>query len=436
MNGNITKTRKPLLKILLYFLTVAMIISLITANTSAQLPPQQKTLPLPSFAGLSGELNQEKPSAKQTNNWQLHSIIIKKNDSLSRVFSRIGLADSVSLEIKKTKNSKLLTRLNVNDKLNIWVNDKNKLQKIILPKNKIKFIILTKENDKFIIKTIEKDVRTIITTVSGRINESFYLSGLTAGLSPKIIMSLSDIFSWEIDFIRQLRKNDPFKVIYEKKYIDGEYVGDGDILAAEITTNHKNKNYAFLLRDKNLKNIGYYDEKGRNLRKAFLKSPVDYVRITSHFTPRRYHPVLHKWRSHRGVDYAGATGTPIRSTGDGQIIKRGWSNSYGRVIYVKHANKYTTVYAHMSRYGKYKKWQWVKQGDVIGYIGATGLATGPHLHYEFRKNGVHIDPLNTKFPDAGPVPKKYKPQFMQFAKIMQTQLDRNIYQVKLVGNFE
>ncbi len=130
------------------------------------------------------------------------------------------------------------------------------------------------------------------------------------------------------------------------------------------------------------------------------------------------------------------TGTPIRATGDGKIIRRGWGNAYGNVIYIQHAGKYTTVYAHMSKFGKYKKGDWVKQGQVIGYIGSTGRSTGPHLHYEFRKNGRHIDPLKVKFPDAGPVPKKYRQQFAHFSGLMSTQLDRLSSDIQLAKNFE
>lgn len=267
------------------------------------------------------------------------------------------------------------------------------------------------------------DIRTEV--ASGTIDSSFYLAGERAGLSAKTIMNLADLYAWEIDFIRELRKGDTFKIIYQAKYLNNEYIGDGDIIAAQITTNQRQDEHnAFLLQDDKGENIGYFDEHGKNLRKAFLKNPVDVVRITSTFRPKRFHPVLKKWRAHRGVDYGGPTGTPIRATGKGQVVFRGWDNGYGNYIKVQHAGKYMTLYGHMSKFGKFKKGQYVKQGEVIGYIGSTGLATGPHLHYEFRINGVHQDPLKMKFPSASPVPKTYQAAFNQQSKLMLAQLDR------------
>ncbi len=432
MKFNRTQVVNTLLKLSLYLITVIGVISLVTVTTSASLPTEKKNLPLPSSfkQPISGKINQK------YSNWQLHKVTINKNGSLSKALSSIGIPASTVFKIQQVKNSSKLTNLRVGDKLNIWVDQKNKLQEIFYPKTKTKHFQLSIQQNKFKIKTINKTIKKVVVSVSGQINGSFYLSAKSAGLSARIIMSLSDIFGWEIDFVRQLRKGDPFKVIYEQHYIDDEYIGDGDILAAEITTAHNDRHTAFLLKDKKGEHLGYYDSNKRNLRKAFLRSPVDYVRITSRFKPKRYHPVLKKWRSHRGVDYAATRGTPIRATGDGQIVKLGWSRSYGRVIYIKHAGKYKTVYAHMSRYGKYKKWQWVKQGQIIGYIGASGLATGPHLHYEFRKRGHHVDPLKVKFPDAGPVPKKYRTKFVKYASLMQAQLDRASPSIQLARKFE
>ena len=287
----------------------------------------------------------------------------------------------------------------------------------------------------FQIEAINHKVQIKVVSVAGTIDDSFYLSGKSAGLSAKTIMNLADIFTWEIDFIRQLRHGDPFKVIYEQRYIKNQYIGDGDILAASINTGGETHT-AFLLKDESGKSLGYFDAEQNNLKKTFLKNPVDYVRITSTFKPKRFHPVLKKWRAHRGVDYAGPIGTPIHATGDGQIITRTWSNSYGRLIMIQHANKYVTVYGHMSRYGKYPKNAWVKQGDVIGYIGQSGLASGPHLHYEFRVNGVHHDPLKVKFPNAGPVPKKYRTEFASYASLMLAQMERLTPETQLVEHFE
>lgn len=407
-------------------------------ESSANTVLKKTQLPLPELQAdkvtdyHSAPINQSRPEDA----WTQHKVKIKPNGSLSIALDSLGIGKKTTYQIRKTPNSKFLTQLRAGDTLQIWLDKDNQLQKILYPKNKQNHYELMRSDEGFSIYKVEREIEIKIAMTSGRIKDSFYLSGKAAGLSAKTIMNLADIFTWEIDFIRQLRKDDPFKVIYEKKYINGQYIGDGDILAAEVVTAGNEKHTAFLLRDQKGKKVGYYDDKKKNLKKAFLRNPVDYVRITSRFKPKRYHPVLKKWRAHRGVDYAGPTGTPIHATGDGKIIKRTWSRSYGRVIYIQHANKYTTVYGHMSKFGKYKKGQWVKQGATIGYIGQTGLATGPHLHYEFRDRGKHVDPLKVKFPAAGPVPKKHRDSFVLTASIMSSQLDRLSPDTMMATNFE
>lgn len=425
-----------LLKIILLS-SLAGLVSLSALNTAAsQMADRERIkLPLPDSEQQKALLAQS-GSENDESSWVKHSVTIAKNGTLAAALNQIGVSARTTYEVNQTKNSRYLTQLRVGDTLDFWLSADHTLEKIVYPRSRTVKYQLVREADGYNISQIDLPIEIKVQTAAGTIQHSFYLSGESAGLSAKTIMNLADIFSWEIDFIRQLRPGDPFKVIYEKKYINGQYVGDGDILAAEVTTADRDLHTAFLLRDQKGENIGYYNHENRNLKKAFLKNPVDYVRITSKFKPMRYHPVLKKWRAHRGVDYAGPVGTPIHVTGDGQIIKRGWSNSYGRVIYVRHAGKFTTVYAHMSRFGKYQKGQWVKQGQIIGYIGATGLATGPHLHYEFRKSGKYVDPLRVRFPDAGPVPKKYRAQFAQFSGLMQAQMERLNPHTQLASNFE
>ncbi|WP_024850378.1 M23 family metallopeptidase [Hydrogenovibrio kuenenii] len=415
-----------------------ILVSFYAFNSDASQPLEKQRLPLPPLhSALNPSLGitdtQETSSAK----WAKYSIKIPKNGSLSEALDDLGVSKTTAFEIKKLPNSRLLTQLRVGDTLNIWVDQDRELQKIDYPKTRATHYQLTRSDNGFKIQPVEHPVEIKIASTAGIIKHSFYLGGQDAGLSANTIMNLADIFSWEIDFIRQLRPGDHFKVIYEKRFIDNKYVGDGDILAAEITTAGDDKHTAFLLRNAKGENIGYYDIHKHNLKKAFLRNPVDYVRITSTYKPMRFHPVLKKWRAHRGIDYGGPVGTPIHATGEGQIIRRGWSKSYGRVIYIKHAGKYTTVYAHMSKFGKFKKGQWVKQGQVIGYIGQSGLATGPHLHYELRISGHYVDPLKVKFPDAAPVPRRYRTQFVEYASLMHGQLSRiNPHNTQLATRFE
>lgn len=369
--------------------------------------------------------------------WQSHQLTVGKNDTLSNVLYRIGVKANQVYRIDKAKNSRLITQLRRGDTLHAWVDDQNQLQRLTYDKSRTKTIEVVRIGKDFQINQIDHPIETRTVSAIGNIENSFYLSGKAAGLSAKTIMNLADIFGWEIDFVRELRQKDEFRLIYEKRYLNGEYIGDGEILAAQITTNNKKGfHQAYLLKDKDNQNLGYFDENHNSLKKAFLRNPVDYVRITSGYSPRRFHPVLKKWKPHLGIDYGGPIGTPIRSTGDGKILKRYYSKSYGNVIFVQHGGKYTTVYAHLSRFAKYRVGQTVKQGQVIGYLGSTGWSTGPHLHYEFRVNGKSKDPMKVKFPNSKPVPQVYRQQFNQYAQLMQDRMQRLSEHTQFAGYFE
>lgn len=424
-------------KLAIVVLAITAGIAALPTQSIATFPLETAELPLPPLSKSNDIVDSNtKVSKEQDNAWQSHRVKIKPNDSLSTALDRVSISAKTTYNISRLKNSNLLTNLKVGDELTIWVDKNAELQKILYPKSQTLVYELIKNDTGYQIleKNIPVEIRT--ETAFGTIQGSFYPAAERAGLSAKSIMNLADMFAWDIDFVRELRKGDTLKVIYETRYLNGEYIGDGDILAAEITTNKgREVHNAFVLREKD-KTIGFYNEKGQNLKKAFLKAPVDYVRITSKFNPRRFHPVLKKWRSHRGVDYGGPLNTPIRATGNGKIIARGWGKGYGRYIKLQHAGKYMTVYGHLNKFGKYKKGQFVNQGAVIGYMGKTGLATGVHLHYEFRVNNKHVDPLKMKFPAAGPVPKKYRNEFRKKSNFLLTQLDRIDSSTQLARSFE
>ena len=241
-------------------------------------------------------------------------------------------------------------------------------------------------------------------------------------MSDGLIMGLAGIFGWDIDFALDIRQGDSFTVFYEELYLEGEKVGDGNIIAAEfVNNNHTYRAYRYT--DSNNK-TEYYSPDGKSMRKPFMRTPVDLARISSHFNLRRRHPVLNKIRAHRGVDYAASTGTAIKATGDGKVMHRGKKGGYGNTIILRHGNTYTTLYAHMSKYArKTSVGSRVKQGQIIGYIGSTGLATGPHLHYEFRVNGVHRNPLKVKLPSANPLPDSEMDRYQASIQPMIVQLD-------------
>ncbi len=360
----------------------------------------------------------------------------RKGEVLSSVLKRLNVGTRTIYRIAAADKKRQLSRFVPGETFEAHYRQ-GELIRITRHINRTTKIIAEKNTEgDWSIQKVSLPVEIHTASAVGVIEDSLYLSGKRAGLSDKIIMSLAELYQWEIDFARQLRRGDQFKVIYEQKYLNGEYIGDGRIIAAEIVT-REGAHKAFLLTDTQGKTLGYYDEQGHNLRKAFMRNPVDYVRITSRFTRKRWHPIHNRWKAHRGVDYGGKIGTPVRVTGNGKITFRGWKGGYGRVVFVQHAGKYTTVYAHLSRFGKYRQGSYVKQGQIIGYIGKSGWATGPHLHYEFRIHGRHVDPLKVRFPDASPVPRDYRDQFAQRARLLDSQLARmSMANHTLAGRFE
>jgi murein DD-endopeptidase MepM/ murein hydrolase activator NlpD len=250
---------------------------------------------------------------------------------------------------------------------------------------------------------------------SGEIRSSLFAATDAAQLSDSIATQLADIFSTDIDFHKDLRRGDHFTVIYEMFYDHGEPVKSGRVLAAEFVNQEKTYQ-AVWFKDGDAPG-GYYTVDGKNIRKAFLRSPLEFSRVSSGFTNARYHPVLQEWRAHRGIDYAAPVGTGVKATADGMVEFAGRQGGYGNLVVIRHQSKYTTWYGHLSAFGKgIHKGGQVYQGEVIGYVGATGLATGPHLHYEFRINDIHQNPLRVVMPEALPITPDRRAAFEVVAK--------------------
>ena len=244
---------------------------------------------------------------------------------------------------------------------------------------------------------------------SGTIDQSLYLAAEKANLNQSTIMTLAEIFQWELDFQNDIRKGDHFSIIYDRLYRDGKYVGDGEILAAEFVRGDRVHRAIRFTNDEDV--TAYYSPDGKAKGRSFNRHPVDIVRITSKFNPNRMHPVLHTIRAHKGVDYGAPHGSPIKAVADGRVSYSGNRNAYGKTVIIKHDSKRTTLYAHMSRIDKLSKvGTKVKRGDVIGYVGKTGRVTGTHLHYELRINGVHVDPLKVELPSPPPLAAKDLPK--------------------------
>jgi murein DD-endopeptidase MepM/ murein hydrolase activator NlpD len=278
-------------------------------------------------------------------------------------------------------------------------------------------------NDAGFSKKIEtRPLQRRVSYATGVINRSLYQDALGAGLSDNLIMNLAGIFQWDIDFVLDVREGDKFTVLYEELYRDGEKVRDGEILAAEII-NRGNMLRAIRYTDPDGR-TDYFNPEGDSMRRTFLRAPLNYMRVSSHFNPNRRHPVLNRIRAHRGVDYAAPTGTPIRAAGDGRITLRDRHGGYGNTVQVQHGERYSTMYAHMSRFAPgMSVGTRVRQGQVIGYVGQTGLATGPHLHYEFLVDGVHRNPLTVDFPSADPVANQHLTHFHETVRPLIAQLD-------------
>jgi murein DD-endopeptidase MepM/ murein hydrolase activator NlpD len=234
-------------------------------------------------------------------------------------------------------------------------------------------------------------------------------------------MDMAGIFEWDIDFIQDVREGDRFTVIYEELWRDGVKLRDGEIIAAEFVNQGKSFRAA-RFRDETGRS-GYFTADGRSVRKAFIRAPLNFTRVSSNFNPSRRHPVLNTIRAHRGVDYAAPSGTPIRAAGDGKVLFRGVQGGYGNTIILQHGGNITTLYGHMSRFGSAREGARVSQGDVIGYVGKSGLATGPHLHYEYRVNGVHRNPRTVALPPADPVPAERQAEFQSETEPLWRQLD-------------
>ena len=253
----------------------------------------------------------------------------------------------------------------------------------------------------------QKPVETKIRTASGSINSSLYQTLQEADANPYLAVKLADIFAWSIDFYR-IQKGDEFKVIFEEKFVDGKSIGVGKIEAAEFK--HFDRSFFAFGFDVDNKRE-YYDEEANSLRKAFLKSPLKFSRLSSRFTMRRFHPVQKRWKAHLGTDYAAPRGTPIMATSDGVVIKSSYTRGNGKYVKLRHNSVYETQYLHMNR-RNVKVGQQVRQGDIIGYVGSTGLATGPHVCYRFWKNGKQVDHLREDFPSAEPISPEIKEAFI------------------------
>ena len=342
------------------------------------------------------------------------SIKVVSGDTMTKVFNRAGAPQAALL------SSKDLGRLEIQpgQVFDFSFSSNGELDAVHSELTNLHSITLKRADNGYVFKSteIKPEIRSVY--ASGAISSSLSDAAGQAGIPYGLALNMADIFAYDIDFSR-VAKGDSFEVIYEEKIVDGKVVGTGNILAARFT-NLRQGYTAF-----RYTNGSYYNEKGMSLRKAFLRTPVDFARISSRFSSGRKHPILNKIRAHQGVDFAAPRGTPIKAAGDGKVILAGRKGGYGNTVILQHGSSYKTLYGHMNGFAKgIRTGSKVRQGQIIGYIGTTGLSTGPHLHYEFQINGRHVDPLAQKGMMADPIAQSDKNKFMQLSKPLLARLNQ------------
>lgn len=336
---------------------------------------------------------------------------VQRGDTVMGLMQRLGVDDPAAIGFIKgnATTQSLFRQLSPGKNLTARTGPQGELQSLIFPLNggKDEALVVERKADGSGFAAAEQALalETQVIMKTAEIRYSLFGASDDAGIPDAVAMQLADIFSGDIDFHRDLRKGDRFAVIYESINHLGRPVRSGRILAAEFVNNGKAYRAAwFADPDGGQGSGGYYTAEGKNIRKAFLRSPLEFSRITSGFTAARFHPVLQKWRAHKGVDYGAPTGTRVKATGDGTVEYVGVQGGYGKVVILRHQNRFTTLYGHLSGFASgLRRGSRVGQGDVIGFVGATGLASGPHLHYEFRVNDVHQNPLAMALPSAPPL---------------------------------
>ena len=350
-------------------------------------------------------------------------IKVDKNDTLIQILGSNEVENKYIKALIKTKGSEKLANIKTGDFVEISFSENKTPKEIFVTRNGLKGVLAEFKDKTYTIKDYERTPEVLERFASVTIDESLYQSALKEGISDSIIMDLVFIFGWDIDFVFDIRSGDSFEVLYEEYFYKGEKIKNGDIVVARFKRGKKVFS-AIRFFSSVTGTKEYFSTRGENIKKAFLKTPVEFSYISSHYNLKRKHPVLNKIRAHTGVDYAAPTGTPVRSTSSGTVSFIGNKGGYGKLIEIKHSEDYSTRYAHLSKFNpRLNNGSKVEQGETIGYVGQTGLATGPHLHYEFRVGGNHTNPLTVKLPDAKPISEVEKEEFFDHAIKMINRLD-------------
>lgn len=355
---------------------------------------------------------QKSPGPAEENLWK--TVIIQSGDTLASIFDQNDISATTTHAIATlNEQTKSLRYIQPGQKIHLLSDDEGRLRKMKYESDITRTLLIQRTEDQsFSSQIINSQLDAYPVYREGIIESSLFEAAAKSNIPESVIMDLAGIFGWDIDFSLDIRQGDRFGIVYNELYKDDVKIRNGRILAAEFVNNGKTYRAVYYTDPKG--DGDYFDESGKSMRKAFLRSPVKFARVSSRFSNKRWHPVLSKWRSHKGVDYAAKRGTPIRASGDGKVIFVGTKGGYGRTIFIRHGGRYTTVYGHMNGFARgIRTGTKVKQEQIIGYVGSSGLATGPHLHYEFRVNGSHRNPLTVKLPEAKPVHPSYLAHFKE-----------------------
>ena len=373
----------------------------------------------------SEAVKNDEPIADESTRKSGRLVPIQTGDSLYSLFQAQGVSTGDLAILLKTKpGASSLKQIRPGQSLELFLGDQNSLERLhyhLGPEITLEY--WRTSTGKFKYQKVRHPLKAREIAKNGTIESSLFLAGERAGLSPRIIMQMVKIFGWDVDFALDIRAGDKFSLLYEELYKDGKKIRDGNILAAEFV--NRGRAIRALRYEHDDGYVQYFTPDGMGMRKAFLRTPVNFTRISSKFSLSRKHPILHKFRAHKGVDYAAARGTPVRAAGDGKVVFAGRKGGYGKTLVLQHRSKYSTLYAHLDGFAKnIRKGRRVEQGQVIGYVGSTGLATGPHLHYEFRVAGAHRDPLKVKLPKSAPIADEYRRDFLKRTAPMLAKLER------------
>ncbi|MCF8302694.1 MAG: peptidoglycan DD-metalloendopeptidase family protein [Bacteroidales bacterium] len=381
--------------------------------------------PVTGDSSLTDTLSGYKPKMRYgipVDSFMIYEDKIKRNDRLADILSEYGVDyQTIDLLARRSKPVFNVRKIKAGNNYSvICTNDSlEKVQYFVYENSPVDYIVFHL-TDSVHVHRGEKEIKRRQMMASGKIETSLWVSMKNQNINPMLAVELSEIYAWTIDFFA-IDQGDRYKVIYEELLVDGKSIGLGDVVAAWMK--HRGEDfYAFRFRQNGVND--YFDDEAKNLRRAFLKAPLRYSRVSSGFSYNRMHPVLKYRRAHLGVDYAAPIGTPVHAIGDGVIIFAGRNGGAGRMVKIKHNGTYTTAYLHLYRYGKgIRKGKWVKQGDIIGYVGSSGLSTGPHLDFRFYRNGHAVNPLRVESPPVEPVKKEYQDQFEMIKDYLKKNLD-------------